>query len=88
VSITDNEHIDCLVWSNQKGMWWRADRSGYTQCIDWAGRYTRAEAEKIVRSATCDWQLKHNLTDPVTGAECVSFDEVIVPAPESVEVPW
>lgn len=75
-----------LIWSNQHGMWWRPGKSGYTQVIEEAGRYPRAEAEKIVASATCDGQLRHDRTDPVTGAAYVSFDEVLVPAPESTEV--
>lgn len=76
-----NEIDSYLVWSNQRAMWWRAARAGYTQVIDEAGRYTRAEGEAIVRSATCDGALKHHRTDPVTGAEYVSFDEVLVAAP-------
>lgn len=33
-----------LVWSNEHGAWWRADRSGYTGSITEAGRYTFDEA--------------------------------------------
>ncbi|WIM97812.1 hypothetical protein ACTOB_001366 [Actinoplanes oblitus] len=77
-----------LVWSNQKTMWWRPRNSGYTQYIEEAGRYTRAEAEEIVRKATVDGQLKHWRTDPVSGAKYWSFDEVLVAAPEAIEVPW
>ncbi len=83
-----NEIDSYLVWSNQKAMWWRADRSGYTQVIDEAGRYSHAEAAAIVANATCDGQLKHPRTDPVTGISYVSFDEVMVSAPEAIEVPW
>jgi hypothetical protein len=72
-----------LVWSNQHAMWWRPGKSGYTQVIEEAGRYLRAEAEKIVAPATCDGLLRHERTDPVTGAAYVSFDEVLVLAPES-----
>jgi hypothetical protein len=72
-----------LIWSNQKTMWWRASRSGYTPVIEEAGHYTRAEAEEIVRSSTCDGQLKHHREDPVSGAAYVSFDEVMVLAPEA-----
>lgn len=82
-----NEIDSFLVWSNQHAMWWRADQRGYTQIIDEAGRYTRAEAEDIVRKATLDGQLKHRRTDPVSGADYLSFDEVMVSAPESIEVP-
>jgi hypothetical protein len=75
-----------LIWSNQHGMWWRPGNSGYTMHIEEAGRYSLAEAEKIVASATCDGALRHERTDPVTGAAYVSFDEVLVLAPESTEV--
>lgn len=74
-----------LVWSNQHAMWWRPNRAGYTQVIEEAGRYPRAEAERIIASATCDGALRHERTDPVTGAAYVSFDEVLVLAPESTE---
>jgi hypothetical protein len=83
-----NEIDSYLVWSNQKGMWWRDNHSGYTQVIDEAGRYTHAEAQDIVKSATCDYALKIERTDPISGVVYESFDEVLVPAPESVEVPW
>lgn len=83
-----NEIDSYLIWSNQKGMWWRADRRGYTQVIDEAGRYTRAEADAIVKSSTCDYALKVTRTDPISGVVYQSFDEVLVPAPESAEVPW
>lgn len=76
-----------LVWSNQHGMWWRANQRGYTQRIEEAGRYPREEAEAIVRHATCGGALKHRRTDPVTGTEYVSYDEVMVAAPPAVEVP-
>jgi hypothetical protein len=74
-----------LIYSNQHGRWWRPGKSGYTQVIEEAGRYPRAEAEKIVAAATCDGALLHERTDPVTGAAYVSFDEVLVLAPESTE---
>ena len=70
-----------LVWSNQKGMWWRADHTGYTQFIEEAGRYTRDEAAKIVAQATCDGKLQHHRVDPYTGVEYIGVDEVMVQAP-------
>lgn len=74
-----------LVWSNQHGMWWRADRRGYTDIIDEAGRYSRGEAESIVDTATLSGRLTHRRTDPVTGREYSAVDEVMVLAPESTE---
>jgi hypothetical protein len=80
-----NDEQFYLVWSNQKGMWWRPNHAGYTQFIEEAGRYLRPEAERIVATATCDGLLTHNRTDPVTGVPYVSFDEALVLAPESME---
>lgn len=71
-----------LVWSNQHGMWWRPNRSGYTAFIEEAGRYSRAEAERIVAQATCDGQLKHTRVNPVTGVGYIGVDEVMVLAPK------
>jgi len=77
-----------LIYSNQKGQWWRLERRGYTQYIEEAGRYPHAEAQAIVRGATVDWQISHYRVDPVTGVEYVSYDEVVVLAPECTEVAW
>ena len=74
-----------LVWSNQRGMWWRPRRSGYTQHITEAGRYDRAEAEQIVKQATCDGALIHMRTDPITGRDYEEHDEVMVLAPADVD---
>jgi hypothetical protein len=46
-----------LIWSNEHGAWWRDNESGYTSHIDEAGRYTRADADRIVADATVDGQL-------------------------------
>lgn len=72
-----------LVWSNQRGMWWRANRSGYTQFIEEAGRYSREEAAQIVSQATLDGELKRHRIDPVTEKVYASLDEVAVLAPSS-----
>ena len=85
--MTDEPNL-FLIWSNQKGMWWRPDRRGYTAIIDEAGRYPRNEAERIVRDATVDWQIRHERINPVTGESYVSFDEVLVLAPECTEAAW
>lgn len=77
-----------LIWSNQKGMWWRPERRGYTAFIEEAGRYPRDEAESIVRDATVNWQIRHDRVDPVTGVGYVSFDEALVLAPESTPAAW
>jgi hypothetical protein len=40
-----------LVWSEEHGAWWRPGRSGYTQSIREAGRYSLDEAAEIVEKA-------------------------------------
>ena len=37
-----------LIWSPEKGMWWRAERCGYTPNRNEAGVYDRPQAEQIV----------------------------------------
>ena len=74
-----------LIWSNQRGMWWRADRRGYTSHLAEAGRYTENEAREIVNDATCDGQLQHEREDAMTGVPYVEFDEVMIIAPDAAE---
>lgn len=71
-----------LIWSNVHGMWWRPCGSGYTVPIDEAGRYERAEAERIVADQTCNGQLTYRRTNPVTGDEYSQLPEVLLLAPE------
>lgn len=70
-----------LIWSNQRGMWWRPRERGYTAHIDEAGRYRLEDAQRIVANATCSGQLAHERIDPVTGRRYREYDEAIVPAP-------
>lgn len=72
-----------LIWSNQRGGWWRARERGYTVRIEEAGRYTREHAERIVANATLNGTLTHRRTNPYTGEEYSSVDEVMVLAPEA-----
>lgn len=37
-----------MIWSNQRGAWWRPFRRGYTTIIEWAGVYSEAEAQEII----------------------------------------
>lgn len=71
-----------LVWSNEHRMWWRASHHGYTDAIEEAGRYARAEAEAIVSQATLDGLLTYRRRNPVTGEEYSQVAEVMVLAPE------
>lgn len=75
-----------LVWSNQHAQWWRPAERGYTAIIEEAGRYSRAEAERIVAKATLDGYLAHERTNPITGEGYVALDEVMVLAPESARL--
>jgi hypothetical protein len=74
-----------LIWSNQHAMWWRAAKRGYTQFIEEAGRYDYPDAVRIVADATLDGQLRHERVNPVTGESYISYDEVLVLAPEAGE---
>lgn len=40
-----------LIWSMERGMWWKPNHRGYTFSRKEAGRYTHAEALKIVSAA-------------------------------------
>lgn len=40
-----------VIWSFEHQQWWRANRCGYTEHLDEAGRYTAAEAGHIVANA-------------------------------------
>lgn len=71
-----------VIWSNRRRAWWRPNGRGYTDSLDEAGRYDRATAEQIVADATCNGQLTHRRTNPVTGEEYSQVDEVLLLAPE------
>lgn len=76
-----------LVWSNQHQQWWRPAGRGYTGYIEEAGRYERADADRIVADATCDGHLVITRTNPYTGAEYPQLSEVVVLAPEYNDLP-
>lgn len=42
---------DYLIWSNEHTAWWKPAHRGYTTVIHEAGRYTSAEADRIVAAA-------------------------------------
>lgn len=64
-----------LLWSAKHQMWWRPDERGYTANIDEAGRYTRADAVRIVAQSafhgdlakvTCMVAAPDNWTEPAS----------------------
>lgn len=75
-----NEELPWLVWSHEHNAFWRPNRQGYTQFIERAGRYTRAEAEGICRAA-CP---RANSTLPITDFGTVP-PEICFPAPEAAD---
>jgi hypothetical protein len=36
------------IWSMEHTAWWRANSNGYTTSIDEAGKYSRAECDKLL----------------------------------------
>ncbi len=40
-----------IIFSIERGMWWKPNQFGYTGRLEEAGRYTREEAEKICEDA-------------------------------------
>lgn len=44
-----------LIWSNEHNSWWSPNHSGYTQRVQYAGRFTLEEAIKICNGANYDW---------------------------------
>lgn len=72
-----------LIWSNEHGSWWGPAERGYTRSIEEAGRYTYAEAKKIVDKASVDGQLYSTVLGD-DGAYLRSYPEVMVQAPRRV----
>jgi hypothetical protein len=47
--------LECVIWSFDHSMWWRAHRQGYTEDFAEAGRYLPAEAGEIMADdVMCD----------------------------------
>lgn len=40
-----------LIWSNERGMWWKGSRHGYTTLTHLAGQFTEEEARAICAKA-------------------------------------
>jgi hypothetical protein len=67
-----------LVWSNQHSAWWGPYELGYTRVIDGAGRYSKKEAEKIVRKSTLNGQLTSRMWDATKNQSIEVPNEVMV----------
>lgn len=49
-----DDGIAYLLWSGRHGAWWAPDERGYTEDVERAGRYGRADAMRLAaRSALC-----------------------------------
>lgn len=83
----DDQLLWYVIWSNQRQMWWRPARRGYTRIVEVAGRYSYDEARMIVAEATLDGTLVRNDHDWTTGQELTYVDEVLLLAPEDTP-PW
>lgn len=57
-----------LIWSEEHGRWWGPGRSGYTNSIRQAGRYTAGAAWQIVRDANYGG----------------TFNEIAIPVPSEI----
>jgi hypothetical protein len=75
-----------LIWSNEHRMWWRANECGYTDSIEEAGRYPYGLAARIVLKASVDGALVYDRTDPMTGEQYRQAPEVLVLAPECIDL--
>jgi hypothetical protein len=52
--LTDTD--DYLIWSHEHGAWWKPRKLGYTGNPTIAGRYTKAQAERICQDAAYGWR--------------------------------
>lgn len=49
--MSDDPNVRWLVWSNERGMWWRPGGWGYTTLTHKAALFTEAEARAICERA-------------------------------------
>lgn len=68
-----------LIWSHRKRQWWRADRGGYTDHTNAAGRYELAEVADITTSCLPGQNVavEENLADQFTGLDAAAVTEQI-----------
>ena len=64
-----------LVWSEEHLSWWKANKCEYTRSIFYAGRFSEAEAEEIVKRANA-------YLDPyLDPSEGPPLNEIAIPDP-------
>lgn len=80
------QRLRYLVWSNEHQMWWRPAERGYTDSIEEAGRYPYGQAAAIVGKASVDGRLLRDRTNPLTGEQYRQAPEVLVLAPECIDL--
>jgi hypothetical protein len=73
--------VEYLIWSNQHRAWWAPAECGYTTVLEAAGRYSHADAAKIVAGATLDGTLRRQYWVAERGAAVEALDEWMVAAP-------
>lgn len=61
---------DTLIFATDRCMWWGPDRSGYTDDLRAAGRYTATEAGAICADSNC---VPFELSIPVRRANAVGW---------------
>lgn len=49
-----------LIWSNEHKAWWGENSRGYSNNIEYAGRYTSEEAVRICNGANYGWNENTN----------------------------
>lgn len=79
--LSKNSQCTVMIWSNEWGMWWRPNRTGYTRDIDIAGVYTLSDAfdasghcgaEKGIRYKLCNRKVTQESRGPARIALCIS----------------
>lgn len=69
-----------LIWSNQHSAWWGPNKNGYVRVIEAAGRYSKEDAEAIVRKSTVNGKIKTLYYNSSTDAQEYLYDETMVKA--------
>lgn len=66
-----------LIWSNEHKSWWCADRNGYTQKIENAGRYPLGEALEICKEALICYDEKFGPDETLMPEDALSLEGIM-----------